>query len=45
MSQFLIVDDYLLFCEVLKGVLSVKFVDLEVFELENFEIILQVLNE
>ena len=45
MSQFLIADDHPLFREALKGALSAKFADLEVFESENFETTLQVLNE
>jgi len=45
MSQFLIADDHPLFREALKGALSAKFADWEVFESENFETTLQVLNE
>ena len=45
MSQFLIADDHPLFREALKGTLSTKFTDLEVFESENFDTTLQVLSE
>ena len=45
MSQFLIADDHPLFREALKGALTAKFDDLEVFESENFETTLQVLSE
>jgi len=45
MSQFLIADDHPLFREALKGALSTKFADLEVFESEDFDTTLQVLNE
>ncbi|MEC8206717.1 MAG: response regulator transcription factor [Pseudomonadota bacterium] len=45
MSQFLIADDHPLFREALKGALSAKFADLEVFESENFDTTLQVLSE
>ena len=45
MSQFLIADDHPLFREALKGALSTRFADLEVFESENFDTTLQVLNE
>ncbi|WP_404342817.1 LuxR C-terminal-related transcriptional regulator [Pseudoalteromonas mariniglutinosa] len=45
MSQFLIADDHPLFREALKGALSAKFTDLEVFESENFDTTLQVLSE
>ena len=45
MSQFLIADDHPLFREALKGALTAKFDDLEVFESENFDTTLQVLSE
>ncbi|TGE76972.1 DNA-binding response regulator [Pseudoalteromonas sp. KS88] len=45
MSQFLIADDHPLFREALKGALSTKFADLEVFESDDFDTTLQVLNE
>jgi len=45
MSPFLIADDHPLFREALKGALSAKFADLEVFESENFDTTLQVLSE
>ncbi|MDN3378897.1 MULTISPECIES: response regulator transcription factor [unclassified Pseudoalteromonas] len=45
MSQFLIADDHPLFREALKGALSSKFADLEVFESEDFDTTLKVLNE
>jgi len=45
MSQFLIADDHPLFREALKGALSTKFTDLEVFESENFDTTLQLLSE
>ena len=45
MSQFLIADDHPLFREALKGALSAKFDDLEVFESSDFDSTLQVLSE
>ncbi len=45
MSQFLIADDHPLFPDAIKGALSAKLDDLEVFESSDFDSTLQVLSE
>ncbi|WP_372770889.1 response regulator transcription factor [Pseudoalteromonas sp.] len=45
MSKFLIADDHPLFREALKGALNGSFADLEIFESENFDTTLNVLEQ